>query len=127
MVKVVLGFPPSHETIMRYAELKGIKLYPFLTKIQKKHLAKTVEEYLEKNSFFVRYSTIPDSKKKDENDGYWTILRVDRSDELLVKAVEDIGKDSGCRIVDVPDDVDWFVTETDDGHEYIAEEHETWS
>ena len=37
MVKVVLGFPPSHETIMKYAELTGIKLYPFLTKIQKKH------------------------------------------------------------------------------------------
>jgi len=128
MIKIVLGFPPSHETIIKYAELKGIKLYPFLTEIQKKYKVKTVEEYLKNCShFWVRYSTIPETKKQDENDGYWTIMDINRDDEMLVKAVEDIGTESGCHIVEVPDDIDWFVTETNDGYEYVAEKHRTWS
>jgi hypothetical protein len=54
-----------------------------------------------------------------------------RADPDLVAVVEQFGNDvntsySELKIVDVPDDVEWFIVEYD-GLEHVAEEHRTWS
>ena len=60
----------------------------------------------------------------DNGDGY------KRNDPDLVAAVETLGEkaDGMCAslvIVDVPDDVDWYIDEYD-GMEHVAERHRTW-
>ena len=56
--------------------------------------------------------------------------RIPRDDEHLIAVVELMGTDANNRyselkIVDVPDDVNWYVEEYD-GKEWVAERHRTW-
>jgi len=55
----------------------------------------------------------------------------DRADADLVAVVEQFGKEadtkhSELKIVEIPDDVEWFIVEYD-GLEHVAEAHRTWS
>lgn len=54
-----------------------------------------------------------------------------RSHPLIIKCVEKLGKKSfgkhaDLKIVDIPDNVDWEISDYD-GREHIAEKHRTWS
>jgi hypothetical protein len=54
-----------------------------------------------------------------------------RADEDLVAVVEELGEDANghsanLKIVEIPDDVDWYIDEND-GLEHVAERHRTWS
>lgn len=54
----------------------------------------------------------------------------DRSDALLVEAVETLGKEANgsyaeLSVVTVPDDVDWEIDEYD-GNEHVEEKHRRW-
>ena len=56
---------------------------------------------------------------------------IPRDDEHLISVVELMGSAANGRhaelkIVDVPDDVNWYVEEYD-GREWVAERHQTWS
>jgi hypothetical protein len=56
--------------------------------------------------------------------------RIPRDDAHLIAVVELMGTDadnrfSELKIVDVPDDVNWYVGEYD-GREWVAERHRTW-
>jgi len=56
---------------------------------------------------------------------------IPRDDEHLIAVVELMGhKANGgyaeLKIVDVPDEVNWYVEEYD-GREWVAERHQTWS
>ena len=55
---------------------------------------------------------------------------LDRNDPELVAVVEELGDEANgwpaeLKIIDIPDDVEWFVQEYD-GLEWIAEKHRTW-
>jgi hypothetical protein len=55
----------------------------------------------------------------------------DRSDADLIAVIEEMGQSSWgwaaeIAIVDVPDDVQWYIDEYD-GLEHVAEKHRTWS
>lgn len=55
----------------------------------------------------------------------------DRSDKLLVEAVEALGEKANgehaaLSVVEIPDGVAWEIDEYD-GREHIAEKHRTWS
>ena len=55
---------------------------------------------------------------------------LERNDPILIEVVELLGaKASGeysnLKIVEIPDDVEWYVEEYD-GMEHIAEQHRTW-
>ena len=55
----------------------------------------------------------------------------DRADADLVAVVEQFGKEvdtihSELKIVEIPDDIEWFIVEYD-GLEHVAEAHRTWS
>jgi hypothetical protein len=54
-----------------------------------------------------------------------------RNDPDLVAAVEELGADASSRyaelkVVDVPDEVDWYISEYD-GLEEVHERHRSWS
>jgi len=47
----------------------------------------------------------------------------------LIEVVEKLGTAAGERtlkIVEVPDDVKWYIDQGEDGREWVAEEHKTW-
>ena len=55
---------------------------------------------------------------------------IPRDDEHLIAVVELMGTDannkySELKIVDVPNDVNWYIEEYD-GREWVAERHQTW-
>lgn len=65
-----------------------------------------------------------------ENKGYLYDREIDRDDPVLVRVVEELGEDASGRfaelkVVDVPDDVKWYIDEYD-GSEWVAEQHRTW-
>ena len=56
---------------------------------------------------------------------------ISRSDSDLIRVIEELGDaaSGACadlKIVEVPDEVDWYVEEYD-GNEWVAEKHRTWS
>lgn len=56
---------------------------------------------------------------------------IPRDDSALIQVVEEMGEaaNGSCadlKIVDIPDDVDWYIEEYD-GNEWVAERHRTWS
>jgi hypothetical protein len=139
MTKVVVnscygGFGINEAGMLRYAELKGITLYP------------------EKNQFgSMTYYTVPTEQRvqplsSDEwlaatteqrmanNDAYSAqtlhYSDIPRDDPVLVKVVEELGADAAdqfaeLRIAEVPDDVKWYIDEYD-GQEWVAEVHRRW-
>ena len=55
---------------------------------------------------------------------------IPRDDPLLIQIVEQLGTQSHgdfaeLKIVEIPDDVNWFINEYD-GREWVAERHRTW-
>ena len=55
---------------------------------------------------------------------------IPRDDEHLIAVVELMGTEANTRfsklkIVEIPDDVNWYVEEYD-GQEWVAERHRTW-
>jgi len=99
------GFGLSREAINRYCELKGIS----------------------PGKWNDTYSYYSDFSEDD----------IPRDDEILVKIVEELagradgvggkadGRFSELKIVDVPDNVNWYIEEYD-GKEWVAERHQTW-
>lgn len=64
---------------------------------------------------------------------YWSSADdKDRAHPLLVQVVEELGEDSydhsvsKLKIVEVPDDVDWYIHDYD-GQESVEESHSSWS
>ena len=56
---------------------------------------------------------------------------IPRNDPALIQTIEELGLDAGRRayliVVEIPTDVAWHIFECDDGTEYVAENHRTWS
>ena len=56
--------------------------------------------------------------------------RIPRDDEHLIAVVELMGSEasnkySELKIVEIPDDINWYIEEYD-GKEWVAERHQTW-
>ena len=56
---------------------------------------------------------------------------IPRDDPILIKVIQELGDAADgfvadLKIVDIPDDVDWYIEEYD-GNEWVAERHRTWS
>ena len=69
-------------------------------------------------------------KKTSEGNEYFYEGDLERDDSELVTVVEKLGEEANgwaadLKIVDVPDDVKWYVDEYD-GLEWVAEEHRVW-
>jgi hypothetical protein len=70
-------------------------------------------------------------KRKNITDKNFYHRDIPRDCPVLVAMVEEGGTDVDCaysdlRIVEIPDDVNWYIEEYD-GMEHVAEHHRTWS
>jgi len=102
------GFGLSDNAIRRLFELKGWKC------VEKK----------------LKYNVILFYKEHISNDSLFLEQDLERDDPDLVKVVEEMGKEADGRyaqlkIIDVPNDVKWHISEYD-GLERVAEDHRTW-
>ena len=66
-----------------------------------------------------------------EWDDYGFALEDNRSNLMLVKCVETLGEEANGEhaeliIVEIPDDVIWYIHADDDGSETIHEQHRVW-
>jgi hypothetical protein len=78
------GFGLSHEAVMRYAEIKGIKLYPEETHFK----------------FMAHYYTAPKEHRQeteDDNRFYFSPSRIERDDPALIQVIEELGKKANGR------------------------------
>lgn len=69
--------------------------------------------------------------RKDITDPNFYYYDIPRDCPVLVAMVEEQGTAvnggfADLKIVEVPDDVDWYIDEYD-GNEHVAERHRTWS
>lgn len=105
------GFGLSHEAILRYAEIKGLKL-----------IVVERRSSISPHNYYI-------GEESDEN--FFSEYDIKRDDPALVKVVEEMGEKanswaSELYVVEIPADVNWFISEYD-GWEHIAEVHRTWS
>ena len=131
------GFRLSDEAILRYAELKGLKVwveqdakFKFLTH----HWTVPPEERMSFPENAVG-ATLPMDERQALNKKYGSQQiyerDMDRDDPILVQVVEELGdrcrtQVSSPKVVEIPDDVEWTIEEYD-GLEWVAEVHRTWS
>jgi hypothetical protein len=117
--------------MLRYAELKGIKLYVY----QSDKLWGTtyytvpVEEY---NKVYEEDCQSDPGKRDYSKSNALCFSDRDmlRNDPILVQVVEELGEEANDKyahlaIVEIPDDVKWHIEEYD-GREHVAEDHRTW-
>jgi hypothetical protein len=113
-VKIVInsdygGFSLSDEAILEYGKRKGFNL------VKDENTSWSV-------SIFYK-----DTVAKEN---YFDDREIPRNDSDLVSVVEVLGKSANgfaanLKIVEIPEDVNWYVEEND-GLEWVAEKHRTW-
>lgn len=129
------GFGLSHKAVLRYAELSGFKVYPYLDDITiriYKDKAIIGNEKLSHHYSLVPVETLEKSKfgYKHSYESYFSDHNIKRDDKVLIQVVEELGREANgshakLKIVEIPDDVEWQIEEYD-GSEHIAEKHRTW-
>lgn len=131
------GFGLSHAAVMRYAELSGFALYPWLDKITKDiYKARAV---IGGKGILHHYSRVPVDGLPfsgggfggpDLPDGaYFSPSDISRTDQILIRVVEEMGTASygdhaKLAVIEIPDGTNYTIE--DYGSEHIAEVHETW-
>jgi hypothetical protein len=113
-VKIVInsdygGFSLSDEAILEYGRLKGLNL------VKDENTSWSV-------SIFYKDTVAKENYFEDRD--------IPRNDPVLVEVVEKLGEAAygfaaNLKIVEIPEDVDWYVEEND-GREWVAEKHRTW-
>ena len=131
MKKVVInkcygGFGLSEKATMRYAELKGIKLYSESDGFFKKYYLCEPEEFhkLHKEARETGIHT-------KSNEMYFNQYDIKRDDPILIQVVEEFGEEvndgySELKIVEIPSDLDYEI-QNYDGLESIHERHSVWA
>ena len=122
------GFSLSYEGVMYYAKLKGIKLYAYVEKREDglythkpyKPAKRTIVPFEKRKDegepVIIHYATKKVRDIKELNKYYWSMFDIKRDDPTLVKTVEDLGERasgifSELKVVEVPDGIDWEITE----------------
>ena len=120
------GFGLSYRGVMRYAEIKGVKLFAFTDNrdehgiIQLREAKIRVTSPEQANSvFFIYYYTSEDASDHT----YFDVSGIDRADPALVQAVEELGSaaDGMCaelRIAELPSRALYRI-DRDDGREFV--------
>lgn len=127
------GFGLSREGMMRYAELKGLTLYPkgdglytiYWTVSPKDRVTELSNEAFYALSQAERIEYNHKFSKQTLHAG-----SIPRNDPALIQVVEELGDKASSRfakltVVEIPDDVKWQIEEYD-GLEHIAEVHRVW-
>lgn len=144
MKKIVIngcfgGFSLSLKGQLRYAELKGFRLFFYKQTKYSFQEPDKIDEYVrvesDEGSLFVNALKVDLGKKTNElkyREGeYFSDRDIERTDEALIQVVEELGKEANGRcanlkIVKIPSDIEWEIDEYD-GLETIDEKHRSWS
>jgi len=120
MKKIVInscygGFGLSEKAVLRYAELKGMKLYTFDR---------------DPDGSDPSYSTSQNEEDQKKDEYYFSPGDIPRDDPKLVQVVEELEEEANGRcaeleIVEIPKGVKWIISQYD-GIETIEEEHRSW-
>ena len=130
------GYGLSHEAVMRYLDLKGITVYPEqgegTWKFWTYWLVKPEDRLEEKEGADFYAMSIEDRQayNKQYSDETFVDGDIARNDSVLVQVVEELGdvangEHAELAIVEIPDDVEWEISEYD-GSEHVAEKHRVW-
>lgn len=132
MAKVIInkcfgGFGLSHKATMRYAEIKGITLYPYVVGV---YGSGKMHPYTGQLVPCVDYFTAPLEDGKWNSKTNFYDKKIDRDDIALIQVVEEMGDEANgmcaeLEVVEVPDDVSWVISEYD-GKERVEEAHRSW-
>jgi hypothetical protein len=127
------GFSLSHAAIMRYAELKGLQVYPFVDariaygadmREQKMRPATAADT---KNAWCVHYCTTPEYSEET----YWRGDNMERDDPVLVQVVEELGPEANgmcanLQIEDVPAGTFFRIDEYDGNERVMTQDAYDW-
>lgn len=62
-----------------------------------------------------------------EKDGNVYYLKINEKELRIDPVIHEVFKDvKDFRLVDIPDDIKWFINYDDYGQEWVCEEHRTW-
>ena len=123
-------FNLTTQAIKAYFDRKGIKSYfYFLNLCNLEYELATPDE-----NHIVTYITIHEPIDPDNVNSkkFFKIEDIKRDDVDLVAIVEEYGSEfvygypDGLVVIDIPDDVKWYIKEGELGDELIVEEHRTW-
>ena len=128
------GYGLSEQAVLRYAELKGIKLYVekgwYETTIYWLVPEKERTGIIYEHEFYNR--TLEERHASNMRYAELTLCPrdIDRNDTALIQAVEELGEEANgeyaeLEVVEIPDDVQWTIEEYD-GFESIHEVHRVW-
>lgn len=123
------GFGLSHKAVMRYAELKGMKLFVTIDDIAKQVYK---ERAVVGNPEILHHYWTKENVSKDDNvnDYYFSESDIKRDDPMLIQVIRELGNDANglfakLEVVTIPDDVEWEISEYD-GSESVEEVHRSW-
>lgn len=130
------GFDLSREAVLRYAEIKGLTLYPdedkeFASILGPTYWLVPTEDRPEPQDNWYQWTM---EKRRESNEAHdkaqLTPRDIPRDESALVQVIEELGdaasgKFAKLRVVEIPDDVEWQIEEYD-GLEWVAEKHRTW-
>ena len=125
------GFGLSHEAVMRYAELKGIKLYFENQYSFTSYYLIPVEEY-NRIRAEEEYKPVGPGRFKESNSYYFSPNSIERTDPILVQVVEEMGKNasgpySKLVIEDIPTGTLYRIDEYDGYESVKTRETYDWS
>lgn len=135
------GFNLSPLAYEEYAKRKGVQIYWYAIdysseietykKVSFEELNRIISVTHPITKDLGDYFTENDTDKEEDFDNnYFAIGKQDRTDEILISVVEDLGdKANGTyaelKVVEIPDDVNYYIDDYD-GIETIHERHRIW-
>lgn len=57
---------------------------------------------------------------------YELLKEISREDEILIQIAKEINNEEYLKIIDIPFDVDYYISQYDDGSECVEENHRKW-
>ncbi|MEN6294107.1 MAG: hypothetical protein ABFD07_19100 [Methanobacterium sp.] len=132
MTKIVIntgsGFDLTHKAVMRYAELKGIKLTAYQRNPKTNFYELCKHPDPNKNTAYLidlsEYAIIVDSSVEE----YFSIYNIKRDDPVLIQVTEELNDSEhlDLKIVEIPDDVEWIIQRGETGAECVREVTRIW-
>jgi len=139
-MKVVIskgsGFTLTSNIIKKYFKLSGLGKPYFYNRIYGNSINSDLDDVkYTKNTksiyqyFYISLNDLGPELKSDNllfsDENYFSYNDIDRTDINLIKAVEE-HPSTELKIVEIPDDVEWYIYESEDGLETIHEKHRVW-
>ena len=126
-------FKMSYKAASLYLETIGKDCYPYRYSTELgAYILLEEDEALPSLALYEIYSTKWFGWKVDKipNEHCFRGSLINRTDEILINIVETLGEEASgacslLEVVEIPDDVDWFIRDHN-GYETIYETHRTW-